>query len=48
MSLDLVDYQSQLDAALSWLLTVPDPRELTQPQIQPPRISLQSEIRKFD
>jgi hypothetical protein len=48
MSLDLVDYQAQLDVALSWLLTVPDPRELTQPEIKPPRISLQSEISKFD
>ncbi|HEX3282050.1 MAG TPA: DUF309 domain-containing protein [Pyrinomonadaceae bacterium] len=48
MSLDLVDYQSQLDAALSWLLTVPDPRELTQPEIQPPRIFLQAEISEFD
>jgi Domain of unknown function (DUF309) len=48
MSLDLVDYQAQLDTALSWLLTVPDPRELTPPEIQPPRISLRSEISKFD
>ncbi|MBA2703987.1 MAG: DUF309 domain-containing protein [Blastocatellia bacterium] len=48
MSLDLVDYQAQLDRALSWLLTVADPRELTPPEIQPPRISLRSEISKFD
>jgi hypothetical protein len=48
MSLDLIDYQAQLDVALSWLLTVPDPRELTPPEIQPPRISLRSEISKFD
>ena len=48
MSLDLVDYQAQLDTALSWLLTVPDPRELTQPEIQPPRITLLAEISKFD
>ncbi len=48
MSLDLIDYQAQLDIALSWLLTVPDPRELAQPEIQPPRISLRSEISKFD
>jgi hypothetical protein len=47
MSLDLVDYQSQLDAALSWLLTVPDPRELTAPDFQPPCISLLPEISKF-
>src|SRR2546429_8781965 len=29
MSLDLNDYQAQLDTAPSWLLTVPDPRVLT-------------------
>jgi hypothetical protein len=48
MSLDLLDYQAQLDAALSWLLTVPDPRELTPPDFQPPRISLHPEISSFD
>src|SRR2546421_11331034 len=47
MSLDLVDYQAQLDRALSWLLTVPDPRELEAPDFQPPRISLLPEISKF-
>src|SRR5262245_47289416 len=41
MSLDLVDYQAQLDRALSWLLSVPDPREIEQPQFQPPIIRLQ-------
>ena len=40
MSLDLEEYQAQLDAALSWLLAVPDPREIEQPQIQPPVIRL--------
>ncbi len=40
MSLDLEDYQAQLDRALSWLLTVPDPRELEQPKLQPPLIRL--------
>src|SRR5260370_26030389 len=40
MSLDLEDYQAQLDRALSWLITVPDPREIEQPKIQPPTISL--------
>jgi hypothetical protein len=34
MSLDLADYQAQLDRALSWLLTVPDPRELERPERQ--------------
>jgi Domain of unknown function (DUF309) len=40
MSLDLADYQAQLDRALSWLLSVPDPREIEQPQIEPPVICL--------
>src|SRR5881396_3563816 len=38
MSLDLVDYQWQLDQALSWLLTAPDPRDVVAPEIIPPRI----------
>jgi predicted metal-dependent hydrolase len=40
MSLDLEDYQGQLDRALSWLETVPDPREIEQPEIEPPVIRL--------
>ena len=40
MSLDLIDYQAQLDRALSWLLSVSDPREIEQPEIQPPTIRL--------
>ena len=40
MSLDLVDYQVQLDRALSWLTSVPDPREIEQPSIEPPVIRL--------
>ena len=40
MSLDLADYQAQLDRALSWLLSVPDPREIEQPQIESPVIRL--------
>jgi predicted metal-dependent hydrolase len=40
MSLDLEDYQRELDRALSWLLTVPDPREIVQPEIKPPTIRL--------
>ena len=40
MSLDLADYQAQLDGALSWLLSVPDPREIAQPQIEAPVIRL--------
>jgi hypothetical protein len=48
MSIDLVEYQTQLDSALSWLLTVPDPRELTPPDFQPPHISLLPQISTFD
>lgn len=47
MSLDLVEYQAQLDEALSWLLTVPDPRELTPPEIKLPQITLLPEINEF-
>ena len=48
MSLDLEGYQLQLDAALSWLLSVPDPRELPVPQINPPKIKLLATIDEFD
>jgi hypothetical protein len=48
MSLDLEDYQAQLDRALSWLLTVPDPRELTQPNFPVPKIALRPEINDYD
>ena len=41
MSLDLVDYQQQLDRALSWLLSVADPREIEQPEFDAPVICLQ-------
>ena len=40
MSLDLEDYQAQLDRALSWLTSVPDPRTIEQPPIDPPVIRL--------
>ena len=40
MSLDLEDYQAQLDRALSWLTSVPDPRKLVPPEIRPPSIRL--------
>jgi hypothetical protein len=40
MSLDLEEYQGQLDLALSWLLSVSDPREIEQPEIVPPIICL--------
>jgi predicted metal-dependent hydrolase len=44
MSLDLEDYQAQLDRALSWLLSVPDPRQLPPPQFEPPMIRLLSGV----
>ena len=48
MSLDLEDYQAQLDRALSWLLTVPDPRELEQPNLEPPVIRLLPGVTMFE
>lgn len=48
MSLDLEDYQAQLDSALSWLLTVAGPRELPLPEINPPKIRLLAAIDEFD
>ena len=48
MSLDLEDYQAQLDTALSWLLNAADPRELTPPQIIAPKIKLLATIDEFD
>lgn len=48
MSLDLENYQAQLDSALSWLLSVPDPRELTMPEIVPPKIRLLAAVDEFD
>src|ERR671939_81010 len=48
MSLDLVDYQAQLDRALAWLTTAPDPRALTPPEIAPPTIRLVPEITDYD
>lgn len=48
MSLDLEDYQAQLDRALSWLETVPDPRELVQPEIVPPIIRLVPGVTEYE
>jgi hypothetical protein len=48
MSLDLDDYQAQLDRALAWLLTVADPRTIEPPAIHPPVIRLQPGIMKMD
>jgi hypothetical protein len=48
MSLDLVEYQTQLDAALSWLLTAADPRELAPPDFQPPKIKFRPAVNDFE
>jgi predicted metal-dependent hydrolase len=48
MSLDLDEYQAQLDTALSWLLNAADPRELTPPQVTAPKIKLRATIDEFD
>ena len=48
MSLDLEEYQSQLDRALSWLLSGADPKEIAQPDITLPRIVLLPEITDYD
>lgn len=48
MSLDLEDYQAQLDSALSWLESGPDPREIPVPDFEPPYIRLQPGVMEFD
>ncbi|HEY0376496.1 MAG TPA: DUF309 domain-containing protein [Pyrinomonadaceae bacterium] len=48
MSLDLVDYQGQLDRALSWLTSGPDPRELAQPEMTLPLIRLLPGVMEYD
>jgi hypothetical protein len=49
MSLDLVDYQAQLDRALGWLTAGPDPRELAQPaEMRLPRIRLLPGVMEYD
>ena len=48
MSLDLEDYQEQLERALSWLWDAADPRELDPPKITLPRIRLRPAVDEFD
>ncbi|HMF58538.1 MAG TPA: DUF309 domain-containing protein [Pyrinomonadaceae bacterium] len=48
MSLDLDDYQAQLDRALAWLLSVPDPRTIAQPTIEFPKIRLMPGVMDYD
>src|SRR5258708_2447212 len=46
MSLDLKEYQAQLDRSLSWLLTAPEPRVIAPPAIDPPIICLLPDVNK--
>jgi hypothetical protein len=48
MSLDVEDYQAQLERSLSWLMSGPDPRELERPHIEPPQIRLLPEVMEYD
>jgi Domain of unknown function (DUF309) len=48
MSLDLQDYQAQLDRSLSWLLDAPDPRVLLPPEVAPPVIRLLPGVMEYD
>lgn len=48
MSLDLEDYQAQLERSLSWLETVADPRQLVQPEIEPPVIRLVPGVMEYE
>ncbi len=48
MSLDLVDYQAQLERALRWLLTAADPREVVRPEFEPPVIRLLPGVMEYD
>lgn len=48
MSLDLDEYQAQLDHALGWLTSGPDPREITRPEIEPPFIRLKPGVVEVD
>lgn len=48
MSLDLDEYQAQLDHSLDWLTSGPDPREITRPDIDPPFIRLKPGVMEVD
>ena len=47
MSLDLRDYQARLDGALAWLVEAADPREVSPPPLEAPRISLLPEVMEY-
>ena len=48
MSLDLEDYQRQLDRSLAWLHDAPDPRTLAPRETRPPVIRLSPEVADYD
>lgn len=48
MSLDLIEYQAELDRSLDWLTSGPDPREIPRPEIDPPFIRLIPGVTEFD
>lgn len=48
MSLDLDDYQRQLDRALAWLCDAADPRTLAPREVVPPVIRLSPEVTGYD
>ena len=48
MSLDLVEYQRQLDRALAWLSDAPDPRTLAPREVVPPVIRLSPGVASYD
>jgi predicted metal-dependent hydrolase len=48
MSLDLEDYQAELDRALSWLTAAADPRVLVAPPLEPPVLTLLPQVMDFD
>nr|MBA3320930.1 hypothetical protein [Pyrinomonadaceae bacterium] len=48
MSLDLEDYQAQLERALGWLAGAVDPRTVTPPVVELPTIKLLPEIMECD
>ena len=48
MSLDLEDYQAQLDRSLAWLQEAPDPRTLAPREVSPPVIRLLPEVMEYD
>lgn len=48
MSLDLQEYQAQLERALAWLIAAPDPREVVPPPFEPPLIRLLPEVMEYD